>query len=86
MESTSPEPPARPQPEQTDAKGPWGGPTYSFRGTRIECCPGGYVCGLFLKGHPLHGMSFGVVGTVTPLVDLWLGERRLPSYMRAVKR
>jgi len=25
-----------------------------------------------------------VVGTITPFVDLWLDERRLPSYMRAV--
>jgi hypothetical protein len=33
--------------------------------------------------HPLHGMSFGVVGTVTALVDLWADAGRLPSYMRA---
>ena len=37
-----------------------------------------------MDGHPLHGMTFGVVGTITPLVDLWLEERRLPDYMRAV--
>ena len=32
--------------------------------------PGGHVCGLFMPEHPLHGCSFGVVGTVTSLVDL----------------
>jgi hypothetical protein len=37
-----------------------------------------------MPDHPLHGRGFGVVGTITPLVDLWLDERRLPSYMRAV--
>lgn len=37
-----------------------------------------------MEGHPLHGHSFGVVGTITPLIDLWVEERRLPSYMRAV--
>jgi hypothetical protein len=31
-------------------------------------------------------MSFGVAGTITLLVDLWLVERRLPSYMRAVPK
>jgi hypothetical protein len=39
-----------------------------------------------MEGHPLHGSSFGVVGTITPLVDLWGEERRLPSYMRAVPK
>jgi hypothetical protein len=33
--------------------------------------PGGHVCGLFMPAHPLHGRNFGVVGTVTSLVDLW---------------
>jgi hypothetical protein len=36
--------------------------------------------------HPLTGMSFGVAGTITPLVDLWLDEGRLPTYMRAVPK
>ena len=43
-------------------------------------------CGLFMAGHPLHGSSFGVVGTITPLVDLWVEERRLPGHMRAVPK
>ena len=47
---------------------------------------GGHVCGLFMEGHPLDGCTFGVVGTVTPLVDIWVEERRLPVYMRAVPR
>ena len=38
-----------------------------------------------MPGHPLDGHTFGVVGTITPLVDLWIRERRLPAYMRAVK-
>ncbi len=44
------------------------------------------VCGLHLADHPLNGNTFGVVGTVTPLVDPWLGERRLPDRMRAVPK
>jgi len=54
-------------------------------------CPGltrdnAYVCGLILEGHPLTRLTFGVVGTITPLIDLWFDEGRLPSYMRAVPR
>jgi hypothetical protein len=65
---------------------PWGGPTYQYRGARIECYRGEHVCGLFLEGHPLNGLSFGVVGTVTPLVDLWVEKRELPPYMRAAAK
>ncbi len=36
-----------------------------------------------MKGHPLHGMTFGVVGTITALVDLWVEERRLPDHRPA---
>ena len=75
---------ARPQPEQTAAEGPWGGPTYAYRGAEIRCAKGGHVCGLLMEDHPLHGLTFGVVGTITPLVDLWVEERRLPDHMRAV--
>jgi hypothetical protein len=64
------------------AQGPWDGPTYSYRGARIECAPGGDVCGLFMPEHPLHGRNFGVVETVTALVDLWADTGWLPSYMR----
>ena len=76
------EPPQRPEPEITTAAGPWGGPVYSYRGAEIQCARGGHVCSLFMEGHPLHGSSFGVVGTITPLVDLWIRERRLPNHMR----
>jgi hypothetical protein len=69
-EGMFPEPPAPPQPVQIAAQGPWGGPTYSYRGARIKCIPGSHVCGLFMPAHPLHGSTFGVVGTITPLVDL----------------
>jgi hypothetical protein len=46
---------------------------------------GGHVCGLLMEGYPLHGLSFGVLGTVTPLVDIWCDEGRLPSCVRAVR-
>ncbi len=35
---------------------------------------GGHVCALLMEEHPLNGATFGVVGTVTPLVDLWIRE------------
>ena len=76
----------RHQPLETSAAGPWGGPTYSYRGARIKCLKGAHVCALFTEEHPLHGATFGVVGTITPLVDLSLVEGRLPNYMRAVPK
>ena len=57
-----------------------------YRDARIECAPGGDACGLFMPEHPLHGRNFGVVGTVTSLVDLWANAGRLPSYMREGRR
>ncbi len=72
--------PDRPQPELAAEVGPWGGPVYSYRGAEIRCPKGGHVCGLLMEGHPPHGMTFGVVGTVTRLVDLWMEERRLPDH------
>jgi hypothetical protein len=30
--------------------------------------------------------GFGCVGAITPLVDLWVEERRLPKYMRMVAK
>ena len=73
----------RPEPELTTAEGLWGGPVYSYRGAEIRCTKGGHVCGLLMDDHPLNGHTFGVVGTVTPLVDMWLDERRLPDPIRA---
>ena len=35
---------------------------------------------LFLQGHPLHGTTFEALGAITPLVDLWVEERRLPDH------
>lgn len=67
-------PTTRPKLEQTAPIGNWGGPTYASRGARIECYRNGHVCGLQMEGHPLHGHTFGVVGTITPLVDLWVEE------------
>jgi hypothetical protein len=64
--------------EETDAAGPLGGPSYSYRGAVIDCQKGGYICRLTMPAHPLHDHSFGVVGTITSLVDLWLDEGRLP--------
>ena len=68
--------------QQVAVVGPWGGPSYSYRGARIQCAPGGHVCGLTMRDHPLNGTTFGVVGTITPLVDVWLDEGRLPRHIR----
>ena len=81
-----PDDPERPFPTETAAQGLWGGPVYSYRGAEIRCNRGGHVCTLLMPDHPLHGSPFGVVGTVTPLVDLWVEERRLPGYMRAAPK
>ncbi len=80
------DPSERREPELTAEAGAWGGPAYRYRGAEIRCNKGGHVCGLSMEGHPLDGWTFGVVGTVTPLVDLWADERRLPAYMRAVPK
>ncbi len=52
------------------------------RGAEIRCNTGGHVCVLPMEGRPLHGMTFGVVGTVAPLVDLRGEEGRSPARMR----
>ena len=76
----------RPEPELTAEAGPWGGPVYRYRGAEIRCAKGGHVCGLVMPGHPLDGHSFGAPGTITPLVDLWIREQRLPDHVRAVPK
>jgi len=65
--------------------GVWGGPTYAYRGAEIRCLPGGHVCGLTMQNHPLTGSTFGVPGTITTLVDLWLDEGRLPAHYRTAQ-
>lgn len=72
--------------EPVAAEGPWGGPVYSYRGAEIRCSRGGHVCGLLMGAHPFHGATFGMPGTTTPLIDLWLDEGRLPSHVRAVPK
>jgi hypothetical protein len=37
-----------------------------------------------LGGHSFFGQTFGVVGAVTPLINLRLDEGRLPDHMKAV--
>ena len=39
-----------------------------------------------MEGHSLHGMAFGVAGTVAPLVDLRIAGGRFPARMRAVPK
>lgn len=39
-----------------------------------------------MPDHPPDGLTFGVVGTTTPPVDIWIDEGRLPAYMRAVPK
>ncbi len=87
--SLFPEPPPAPeapQPRRTAEAGPNGGPSYEHRGAVIDCLPGGHVCTLRWAEHPLHGKTFGALGTIVPLIDLWTEERRLPGYMRAVPK
>jgi hypothetical protein len=78
--------PARPVPQLTAAEGPSGGPVYRYRGAEIQCAKGDHPCALLMEGHPFHGATFGAVGTVTLLVDLWIEGRLLPGHMRAVPR
>ena len=74
--------PARSEPELVTAEGPSGGPVYRHRGAEIRCVQGDHVCALLMEGHPFHGATFGTVGTVMLLVDLWIEGRLLP-HMRA---
>ena len=71
---------------ETAADGSLGGPSYTYRGAVIDCQKGGHVCRLVMPEHPLDGHSFGAAGTITPLVDAWLDEGRLPRYMRVVPK
>lgn len=58
--------------EEVALEGPWGGPTYRYRGARVECLKGGHICGLFLNSHPLNGLPLGTVGMTASLMDRWL--------------
>ena len=78
--------PAPPDLELVTAEAPWGGPVFRYRSAEIRCAKDSHVCVLFMPDHPLDGMTFGVPGTITPLVDLWIRERRLPDHMRAVPK
>ena len=78
--------PARSEPELVAAEGPSGGPVYHYRGAEIRCAQGDHVCALLMEEHPFHSATFGTVGTVTLLVDLWIEGRLLPSYIRAVPK
>ena len=79
-----PAPAARPELEQTALSGPLGGPSYSYRGAVIDCQKDGHMCVLKMLDHPLNGHGFGALGTVTPLVDLWLDDLSLPRHMRGM--
>jgi hypothetical protein len=68
--------------QQLAAVGPWRGPSYQYRGAEIHCYLGGHVCGLVLRDHSLNGVIFGVVGTITPLVDAGVDEERLSRHTR----
>jgi hypothetical protein len=80
------EAPPRPDLELVTEAGPWGGPVFRYRGAEIRCLKGSHVCALSMPGHPLDGRTFGVPGTITPLVDLWIREQRLPDHMRPVPK
>ena len=80
------EAPTPPDLELVAAEGPGGGPVFRYRGAEIRCLKGGHACVLFMEGHPFHGATFGAVGTVRLLVDLWIKGRLLPGHMRAVPK
>ncbi len=61
-------------------------PPFAYRGAEIRCAKGDHVCTLLMEGHPFHGATFGTVGTVTLLVDLWIEGRLLPGHMHAAPR
>jgi hypothetical protein len=48
---------------ETALEGHLGGPSYAYRGVRIDCMKGGCACCLTLDSHPLAGMNFSVAGT-----------------------
>ena len=72
--------------ELVTVEGPWGGPVFRYRGAEIRCNKGGRACALFMEGHPFHGATFGTVGTVRLLVDLWIKGRLLPGHMRTIPK
>jgi hypothetical protein len=76
--SLFPEPTERPFPREVAKVGPHGGPTAECRGARIGCMRSGHVRALVWEEHPLHGLAFGVVVRITPLIDPWGEERRVP--------
>jgi hypothetical protein len=41
---------------------------------------------LAMEGQPLNGTTMGVPGTLTPLIDPWLDEKRLPAHLRGVPK
>ena len=47
---------------------------------------GGHVCTLKMPDYSIDGLGSGIVGTITPLVNLWVNEMRLPCYMRAMPK
>jgi hypothetical protein len=80
------DPPTRPDLELVTTDGPQGGPVFRYRDAEIRCAKDGHVCALFMEGHPFHGATFGAVGTVRLLVDLWIKGRLLPGHLRAVPK
>lgn len=78
--------PDRLQLAETAAEGRLGGPSSAYRDAVVDRLKGSHVCRLVMPEHLLHDHSFGAVGTITPLVDLWLNEGRLRRYMRAVPK
>ena len=70
---TEADPPEPPQLVQTSAQGPWNGPSYRYRGAEIHCLPGGHVCGLVMRDHPLTNL----VGTAVDVEQR--AEKRVNS-------
>ena len=66
---------------QVEAVGKWGGPTWEYRGARIET--GGpkrpRVNFLRLPGHPYDGIAHGHLLMCMRMIDEWLDHQRLPA-------
>ncbi len=58
---------------------PWSGPVHSYHGAGIRCGKVGHVGASTVQIRPLDGATFGVVGIVAPLVDLWSEGHLLPA-------
>jgi hypothetical protein len=59
--------------------GAWGGPTFGYRDTEVECNAFGRAVTLHCPGHPLDAWAFDYgLDEVVTLIDCWLDTGRMP--------